>query len=70
MCINIYIYIYICIYTYVYVYIYIYIHRERERYYLGDTTLSNATCLMRPGWFYASFVVSRVTIIWYIICHV
>ena len=31
--------------------------------------LSNATCLMRPDSFYASFVVSRITMIRYIMHH-
>ena len=35
--------------------------------YLGRRYLSDATCLIRPHLFYACFVVSRITIICYIV---
>ena len=37
---------------------------------LGWRYLSNATCIRRPPWFYASFAVSRITIACYSIRHV
>ena len=36
---------------------------------LGWHYLSNASCLIRPRLFYACFVVSRIAILCYIICH-
>ena len=37
---------------------------------IGWHYLSNATCLMRPRLFYVRFVVSRITILCYIVRHV
>ena len=43
--------------------------RARSQSCFGWHYLSNATCLMRPRLFYARFLVSRGTIICYIIRH-
>ena len=61
-------YVYIYIYdthiynAYVYIYIYIWHHDN-----IGWHYLSNATCLMQPHLFHACRIVSRITIICYII---
>ena len=45
------------------------VRTQEERQDLGRHHLSNATCLIRPHVFYALFVVSRITIICYMIRH-
>ena len=35
----------------------------------GRHDLPHAACLMRPRFFYALFVVSRIIVICYIVCH-
>ena len=59
------------IYTYVYIYIYTHTHtywyKSSCEAHIGWHNLSNAACPMRPRLFYALFVVSRITIICYVI---
>ena len=84
MYIHIYIYIhciYIYIHVYIYVCVYIYIYRHSElplrrdadeesaHVLFGQHYLTNATCLMRPHSSCACFVVSRISVICQIVCH-
>ena len=81
VCMYIYIYMYVCLYVCLCIYIYIYtcgcsgtmvnrrVDEEGEVEAVGWHYLSNATRLMQPHLFYASFVVSRITITCYIIYH-